>query len=411
MIKVAPILLALLLLTSCSSPAELDEAPGEYTPAELDCGGKSVTILHTPDERSGVGLFPEESDGSILGDALTSRTKTVEELYNVDVKDSISADAGELARRATLSGETDYDCFLLPQTDTAYLTSEVLVYSFSELKNLQLDQPWWKTELSKPFDFAAIGDIQAAVCDLSPAAFDSVGCIFFDRSVIGDKPYKLAQSGKWTLDELLKLQKEGGTYLSDEESAHSLFIAAGENLVEIYDRRFRLTSRETLQSVGEKLCALYAHAAAEGDKPLFVCAEVGDADRYPGYGILPLPKLDKDGEYRSLMTNNNLMLTFSITTPDIDMTAAVIDALAYYGTAELLGTMYSLRAGNDNDLNMLKLIRDSRTLDLGSVFGIIDYSDGFAEAAADNSISDWLSERSASMIGQLERLNEILGWR
>ena len=90
------------------------------------------------------------------------------------------------------------------------------------------------------------------------------------------------------------------------------------------------------------------------------------------YGILPAPKFDTSDNYKSMM-GSAIMFSIPSTSRNAEKTGAAYDALSYYSYRDVMPVYYSslcykgLR--DDDSVDMLEIISESRAADLGRVYG------------------------------------------
>ncbi|MBQ8508812.1 MAG: hypothetical protein IJ493_02785 [Clostridia bacterium] len=379
------ILLVMMMLANTAA-VTIDENLPEYDYSDLDCHGATYTVLHEPSDSDAYTMFPEECNGNIVNDSAYARKIRTEEQHNVKIEAFVTEDAKRMTQNAVLAADDCFEIASLSVTELTPLAISGFFYDLNKVEDLQLDQPWWNQSINESLSIGDEGYLFAAAADVSFTSFDEVSCVYFNREALGDSLYQTVREGNWTLDKLLALAKDGSIDLNGSADAAALLAGAGESfLAEDAEGNISLNKNDSrLYDVVDKLTAVWSKKAAEDSDALFAVATVGDsADYGEGWGVLPMPKYDRRDDYTSLVTNHFEMLVMPIFIRDskLEMVGTVTDALAYNSTKYGLEMQYyeaekdlsspyaALKKDSDN-MQMLRLIRDSRTLDTGIAYGM-----------------------------------------
>jgi hypothetical protein len=93
------------------------------------------------------------------------------------------------------------------------------------------------------------------------------------------------------------------------------------------------------------------------------------------FGILPFPKYDESqSSYNTMVDVNLLYLTIPVTNNELERTSTILDVLTYESNRLTLPYYYDVTVSqkglrNDDSIEMLKIIRASRGIDVSVVFG------------------------------------------
>ena len=362
-----------------------------------DFSGRDIGMLvSSPDSSS---VLPDELIGEIRNDNLYESRVRTEELFNVRITetDMPGSEAYNEIRKTILAGDSVYDMMFLEAGYMTQLLAQGMLYDIGTNKSTNLDpeKPWWNP--SATADIAYKDRTYYALPDIMPDSLDNMPCVYFDRETFGDKLYALAESGNWTLDEML-------TALADKtvdiDEAAPLFHAAGEGLLVKEEDKLTLASpTERTMSVVDKISALFGKKNESKDtNGVFSVSTIGKASKHEGCGILPLPKFDKKDEYVTPMPNSTRLFSISITTTDMAATETVADALAYNCRAKLEDNFYDILTPirdvsedgtyeyvRDEDLGMLAAMYNSRKFDILDTLGLaggLDYDDAILNGFA-----------------------------
>ncbi|MBO5219352.1 MAG: hypothetical protein J6C52_07980, partial [Clostridia bacterium] len=94
------------------------------------------------------------------------------------------------------------------------------------------------------------------------------------------------------------------------------------------------------------------------------------------FGLVPMPKLDESQEsYRSLVTYTTEFLTIPKTQDKLSDAGLILDALTYESWRDVLPVYYDITVSqkglrNAESIEMMQILRDSRSIDFTRVFPI-----------------------------------------
>jgi len=408
-------------------------APGDDAPADiyvfpfLDCGEEDFTFLNITTEWDFYTVIVhEEMTGEVLDDAIFSRNRLIEEKFNVNLKEvgvNILS-VRESLRKSVMSGEDTYDAAYCAgqdnQSNIGSLITSNLLKNLKDLPELNLDEDWWNQNIKND---ATIGDHDAlyfAGCDINIMNLQGAWCVFFNENIFADlgleMPYNLVKSGKWTFDELYKYMRAGTNLngaadfswspggsavyglTSYEYGMAALIAASGERYISkdeahmpklaVEKERFYNICQKIADMMGEKGEYQNANNYETGfhfemifrdDRAAMLIGEFKAADVFRSmesvYGIVPLPKYDEAQQnYHTIVHNTSPLLVVPVTNSDLARTGIILDALAYVSHKDVTPVFFDItlslkRLQNDDSVEMLKIIRDSVFVDLGTVFG------------------------------------------
>ena len=178
-------------------------------------------------------------------------------------------------------------------------------------------------------------------------------------------------------------------------------MAAGEKFVDISSAGYPefLAENERFYNVISKLCTFmkkgdgyvmqgsdtdydvtnggYMHVFSN-ERSLFLTAEIKAAqllrDMEFTFGIVPFPKYDASQEnYYSATVSRLFVLTIPVTNPDPTIAATIADVMSYESYQNILPIYFDITVSqkglrNEDSIEMLNIIRDTRGFDIGEVF-------------------------------------------
>ncbi|MCL2774151.1 MAG: extracellular solute-binding protein [Oscillospiraceae bacterium] len=397
-----------------------------YDYPALDCGGRDFTFLN-PIQDWGfyTNIVLESQTGEVLDDAVYARNQTVEDKFNMNLKE-INFDIGVIEQKiktTVLAGDSAYDIMYCPAYNNASigaLITQNLFYNLKDIPELQLDKPWWNQDVQEECSIGAGNKSYFAVCDVNIMDLQVPWCVYFNEDMMGklglDLPYSLVKDGKWTYDRLAEYAKAGAqlngatTFDWDHSNAAvygltawehgmgALLAASGERYVSkdqdgnpyftADTERFLNACDKISQMTGQKGVYLsandwpnefnYQYIFRDG-KAMLMIGELKAADSLRDvdstWGILPLPKYDEtQSRYYSPVTIQMPVLTVPITNSDTHTAGVILDAMAYLSSKDVTPvffdvTMSQKRLRDDESIEMLQIIKDSVIYDLGMAYG------------------------------------------
>ncbi len=432
----------------------------EYEYPTLDMKGEKFTILNTTQP---YGFYTtldfEEATGDSVDDAIYMRNLTLEEKFKFDfeiIEDFDLKNAATALETAVLANEDAYDvAFIRDYWITGALTQEMLM-NLDDADGYHFDEPWWDGAATEEAKIGTGGATYFAFTDVTLAEFEGAIAIFFNEGMLNDMgadlPYDLVREGKWTLDEFGKYLKLGANlngddsfiyskegkatygvvtwnqgapalvtscgldFITKDENNQAVFACEGEKFIDTAEKIINLLSQEGYY-VNNNSTDTSGSDFNEG-RFLMTIGQLTSAkskrDKDIEYGIIPMPKLDENQErYRCLRSYSYLMCV-PITNSIPDETAKIMDAMSYLSWKDVMPEYYdtllsvkSLR--NDDSVEMLHIIRDSRCIDIGIPYG---WSDSLRMVITNSvqgsgSLASKYASYKTSTEGSIEQIMEI----
>ncbi len=408
---------------SADTDAAVTETQPEYTMPDMDLAGKTFRMLNFESLwNMSIHLDHAEQTGDLLNDAVYSRNRKMEELFNFTFEETEAAytgwdtgfiDLSNMLIDAVIAGDATYDGAYLSISQRMDLITQGYITNLADISTLQLDRPWWDTFLN---DNIRINDkLFMASGSLNLMPYDAMTSIFFNKQIHENygmpNLYDMVREGTWTIDELLSLceqaanlngeQKwtyvEGGTPIYGiakhrDFPAHFLY---GCGITYVNDDNgqyaFQIESDDFYTAV-EKITTLFdptsgvAVGGAHNFEPIFGagrslflmdelkgCVALRDSD--VNFGLLPAPKLrEEQADYVTDVTERLMFLCVPITNTDLENTGALLDAMSYDSFKNVVPIYYdnyiSHKGLRDEDsLEMLEIMTRTRCMDVGMAYG------------------------------------------
>lgn len=448
--------------SAATSAGENTETETEtvYTLPNYDCGGGDLTILSKMEgTESGRwttrDIYAEDLTGEVINDAVYNRNIALQDKYRCVVKE-VRMKMDEMPSGITkfiLAGDTTYDIIMPNITSSAILAQEGNLYELQD--RLALSQPWWNAQFTKDTEIG--GRNYFVNGDISETFMRATYAVFFNKGIIAnnnlENPYTLVNEGKWTMD---KMQEMGAVFASDVDGngkrdeavdnfgifvlfnqIETLYTSSGEKIIQRAEDgsfTFEGGSERSLR-VLDSISSLYTNkdvvcngrsvesgeAMFSEDRLLFLLGTMNNVVSMRGmetdFGILPTPKADvEQAEYYSYMnTWAASCAAIPLSCADMEKSSILMEALGsysreYYTPAYYEITLKGKTSRDTESLDMLDLIYERRTADLGNLFNI----GGVLTAATDlvnkgkNSFASMIESKAAAVETELAKLNDML---
>ncbi len=234
----AALLCAILLLSACGSKpsaevtadtaatAAVTEAPADTTsgrsnakdniPADLKFTGKKVNIVYrNEDYYLHWDVIGTDNSGDLVWDAIHQRNVNVEERFGVTLNiqptqtTGLNNVASEL-KNMVFSGSDEYDMIVSTGNTTVTQALYPYLYELSNLKYLDVKQPWWRSNAIDALSFDGT-HFRYLMGDNTLNDYLKCGVIYYNKEIYTDvkgdpdELYKLVLDGVWTWDKLSEL--------------------------------------------------------------------------------------------------------------------------------------------------------------------------------------------------------------
>lgn len=356
-------------------------------------------------------LFVEEGLGDAMSDSVYERQVKIKDHLGVEFTHQNGGGWLEYAsaiNRVVLSGGDDYQMVMthVYQGVTDLITTNSL-YNMEELPSVNLNAPWWHSDLMEEIK---IND--QYLLGYNDFCLSHVNCITFNKKIAEDyrleNPYDLVRNKEWTLEKFVSMASTVSSNTGDAAwGPEDTFGLTGWGWVPLIDfvtsSNLKIVDKDAdgnfyiayedhtekvldlIDTVTEMYNADWSwmwksvHDAADVvdittgralfyfvASPNLVSLKGEDVD----FGILPYPLYDKSQEnYRTLNWNGLIGVPASIKNPD--MVGDVLELLNYYAEPvkdafyeNLLGSKV---AQSPDDVDMLNIIWDTVVSDVGII--------------------------------------------
>ena len=402
--------------------------PPMGVPAGKTFDGETISIWYTTTSVSVAETYLDlagEMTGDPLDDGMYQRNMKVQDTLNVvlDYHDNVdvkSDGTGAALEKLVRAGDTTYDLFSLVQWNAAQYSYQNMFYNMKEAPYIQFDKPWWNYGYMKEM---TIGEdkIYCLVGDVSVDSTRCMSCVYYNKAMYddyyqnADGLYDVVLEGGWNLDLLMKIAEDvyedrdaDGMIGFDDQLGHG--INNYNNLDPFpYGGGQRCTTRdendipvisvltEANADTITKVQDLYSHCPGGfgyggtyaddvkirekfvAGESMFLFGFFYTAENMremeDDYGILPTPKaLAAQNSYGTIVHDIIEVMALPVNAQKVEATAAVLEALAYYGYTDLLPVYYesvlkTKYARDQKSAQMIEIARENMVTDIAYVYG------------------------------------------
>ena len=432
------------------------------TVRKQDYGGYEINIASLDGDVYLVDWKAEEFNGQVLNDLIYKRNLLIQNDYNVTFKAEKMTTENQLTsvRNAMMSGVT-YDIYGMKR-DNLVLAYEGCLYDLSSMSDINLEQEWWDQNWLDAMTVQ--GSVYSLIGDISPNTLLATYSVVFNKNLFDElgleHPYELVNSGKWTYEEFNKYTKDysqdlngDGKYDTEdqyglvswgESVGYSFFyscdfsfgrvrdgeITIGYNedkMISIYEKMYDtlITQNNYIETRGGsgwegRMQTMYD--IFKGGRALFCNLSLNHVSQYlsdmeDDFGILPYPKLDESQKsYATTTLNEVTMVGIPITAPDPELSALMTEALCRESHDTVAPAFYDIAlkgkyTRDENSVEMIELIRDSLTFDIGWMHTVICGLSAYQYYALVNEkttdFSSWYASKKSAFEKGVSDLNAL----
>ena len=398
--------------TAAAETDRLDEL------GDKNFGGRTFTILDANDHPDMHVNIPEDSmNGDIINDALYERDNFIAERYGVDFEyvTGMNGRTGmESLKQTVLAGDDAYTMAIAPLLGGAIgaVALEGVLYDLASNDYLSLDQNWWSHLI---YDHLRLGGkMYYTTGDISPTMYQMPACIFLNTRLAADYGIEtdfcgLVRSGKWTVDELIAVNKDmytdvNGDNVMDLDDTYGFIhhtlggfitncllttegvdlatVNGSELTVDIMNERTvnvieklkniivdikYSDSNDLLNKTFKEGRALMAYHYVESASQRF-------RDMKDDFLILPMPKYDEEqDDYHSFVNTWADAFVAIPTTADPEFAGFVTEALAFWSYKNIRTKAYDVTykaktSRDENSAEMLDYIFNNLYIDFNCIY-------------------------------------------
>ena len=451
------------LFASCTGgEGELEETIGDTlsefspnVPEEVMFDGEQMNILIGS---TGQVMYAEEENSDLMNDTTYRRNKLIEERFgitlNIEKTGAAATGSGQaeaVARFRSLieAGDATYHAFTHVQhSGMPQMTLERFFVDWNTIPYINLEEPWWYQNITNDLCF---GDKVYVMTGDYVNYIGSVDCLVFNKDIFDDLgleyPYQAVLDGTWTFDMFTELLEKGAKDLDGDgimnkendqwgfvgwvyEIAPALLVSSGYSPLDKDADNMPVLNQdvESAHDIYQKIVDIFADgqkAFAEASdynlqvktftegramfKDIFLSEITGYKEVEFDFGVVPYPKWDENSPYMNRSSNMSPLTYIPVTNPNLELTGAVLEELAYQGyynlTPTYFDTVLTVKSTRDVESEaMLPIIKDNARF----------LYDGYAPniiGAVQNKSNNYASSYASSLPSyqtNLEEMRELL---
>jgi hypothetical protein len=374
-------------------------------------------------------LYAEEMTGDAINDAVYTRNRKIEEKYNIKFTEITLENPHVTTRitQAVRAGDDIFDAVGMHIIQFPSLAQNGNFIDLFTVPNLDLEKAWWDQGTVR--DLAIIGKLFIIQGDLLVMDNDAMEAMVFNKRLHQEfaleNLYDIVKKGEWTFDVLLTMSKgvsqdlngDGQMWIKDDrfgcilqaDTGPSFLVSGGEKIASKdasdypvvsfgSERGYRITDYLTeLMLDEENVVHLHRYEGQFGiyneqvkmmeeDRALFSWIRMRIVERLRGmetdFGILPLPKLDKD--QANYFTHNNphtgVAVAIPVTASNLERTGMILEDLCAESRYTVQPAYYEVNlrgkyARDDESQEMLDIILSNTAHDIGYIYNFGGFSE------------------------------------
>ncbi|MCI8386861.1 MAG: hypothetical protein HFE63_00140 [Clostridiales bacterium] len=385
-----------------------------------------------------------------------NRNMRIAERFNIKITEykATKEEITKLVRSSVMANDDSYDVAFCPIDELSSVITDKALFDLNSIDSLNLDKPWWD---AKVIEAVTIDDkCYLASSDVTFFPFEATWVLYFNEDFFDklniEYPYQDVRDGKWTIDKLNKICTEsanlngqdsfkynGTSYIADygitsnEQMVQALMFGSEETLISIengtpvfdgenerayklYENIAEIYGVEGTYLNGSGIPGFRSGHFAFAAETLGHLSSMRDFDG--NFGVVPMPKFDEEQEnYQSMIASwGTLMTTIPASASDPERTGIILDALAYDSYKNLMEPYYDTYltnkgVRNDDSADMLKIIRDTRIVNVGRMFGwtnSVINSITSTLKKGDPSVASAIASAKSSVEANIERTLELM---
>ncbi|MCL2772907.1 MAG: hypothetical protein FWD71_06115 [Oscillospiraceae bacterium] len=449
-----------------TAPASTTDPKEQYDPklAAVDMQGYVFTIgtrddsthnypAHTRD------LYAEQENGDLINDAVYKRNTAIEDKYNCTIKmqsyneTTDETAANKVVAKSVKAGDYSFDLLMTHMIDGANDAANGNFYDLEQFPNVDLSKPYWNQGATYG---CSIGNkLLEGLSDLSFSSNENVYCMFFNKQLLQnygvENPYQLVKDNQWTFDKFNDIIKVGtadlnGDGIMDKNDQYGYisscamnFLWAGgshimtkdtgdipaldfntQQTVNIFNKAYDITNNEYTFAVEEWFQdpAIQMFSNGQGVFYSSQLCRVNDLRAVNfDFGIVPYPKYDSSQDrYYSYVDGHASMMAIPLCLPHPEWTGMIIEDMSYLAYKDILPTYYDVvlnvkMVRDQESVDMLQILFDSKTIDPGYVWGSWDFWYIFIDCIfkkQNDFVSAYEKKEKASMTAIQKKIDAVL---
>ncbi|MBE6611610.1 MAG: hypothetical protein E7632_03860 [Ruminococcaceae bacterium] len=421
-----------------------------------DFGGREFCTATFENGNFHYQIVVEEENGDVMNDSVFKRNQFVEDTYNVKMTQHLYPDVwdGRVAmKNSVVAGEDAYDLIVVRCDWALTYWSEGLLIPVDDLPNVNLNKKYWDKSINESLSIGGTQYIAEGAFNMD--IYDVIYCLVFNKQIAEDVKldnlYQLVKDGKWTMDKMQEYitaaanDLNGDTVMDDKDMwgymahhknvAPDFWIGAGvtsiakdandvpyinmtdSRFVDVFERTFKLAydSGAVYMTEGDGLdIPTEIRTIFADNRSLFMDMSFNYIESLRGmdtdFGIIPYPKFDETQKDYHARVCYYMPTIVPITCKDTDFVGYMLEVLncESYKTvipAYIEVAIKGKHSRDEESIDMIDLIFDSRVIDIGDSTLCGTIRDGFIWTMMKNNSRDLASQVASNEAKILEKLS------
>ncbi|MBQ4574333.1 MAG: hypothetical protein IJA85_03970 [Clostridia bacterium] len=371
-------------------------------------------------------IWVEDQNGEPINDAVYKRNSLIEERYQTKItftEDEYITFMNNVKKNVSAS-ENVHDVILPMGHCVAHMYTSNVFYNLHAIEYLDFEKPWWDQDALEAFTLADY--MPFAVSDLLVNAKSVTSTVLFNKKLADDYQvgnlYDEVYNNTWTIETMINKGKmvsedlNGDSNYDDEDRygivcgddpVTALFASVGGRIVSkdadgypvlsfaneynytaiqyylenlMYDERLTRNNSFVPNSKGST-------DMFKDNQGLFLFGSLSTTqsmrEMEADFGVLPVPKYTVEQDYAcSVSPFAGSLIAVPITTQNTEMIGVIVEAMSaeskYTVVPALYDTVFKDKSTRDEEsVDMLDIIFDSMTFDVGDYYGLAGFQDVF----------------------------------
>lgn len=454
-------------LFACSSPAKETEAVTSAAAAETESAETEIPDDLPAADYEGYqfryytrsccvshvnGLYVEDLTGDVIDDAVFQRNRGVEERFNIEITEPMTAPDGNATDliKSVAAGDDICDVVVWHFRHLGDVALQGLLLDLRGVPHLNFEKPWWSKNIIDAYTIFGKSFVAHGYYDIDNITF--TGCLYFNKKLaedyVPDNLYDVVNSGSFTIDRLIETTRLAGADLNGDSkidiaddlygfgtAAGLMFMfqsAADQPTTERDDEGTPVLAINTdrMVTIVEKCYSLlheydYSYVSETGASDAFRAGRIlihtglladatgaGMRDMTDDFGILPFPKFDEaQTAYYSHGSAHGALAGIPVTSADPERTGLLLEAVTAEGYKIVRPAVYDVALKNkftrdEDSAAMIDLILEGRTGDFADIYdewGFVYTLDHMVGRAKDNNFASYYAKNEKTSAVRIQK--------
>ncbi len=371
-------------------------------------------------------FWVEIADGDVVNDAVFNRNATIEDRYDVVIKQELVKETISQLKKLVSSVEDRYDVAALNDlTGASTIAASNHMLDFNKIDYIDFTKPWWNADVNSELSFA--GKLYYTTSDYLLLDKQRTYILIFNKKLADSynlgNLFQLVRDNKWTSDTMLNMlvtvssDLDGGGKMTDEDqyglgmdsylSFYTFYTGMGgriagrdendnptlvmnsEKNVSIIEKLMNLTCNQDIAFFCNDYSGKVKYDFWYTSSNMFYAGRILFITAFPHmlksisantdvdfeYGVIPNPKYDEnqDKYYTIPDSYHSMVLTIPVTNNDESFAGFMLEALSAESMTTTLPAYYEISCQtkyiyDKESAEMLDIIFNGIIYDLGSIF-------------------------------------------